>query len=63
VLRWLPVGTHDWRRFLAPAELAAKVRLAGLRPERLAGLNPDPLRGGWRVGGGTAVNYLLSARA
>jgi 2-polyprenyl-6-hydroxyphenyl methylase / 3-demethylubiquinone-9 3-methyltransferase len=62
VLRWLPVGTHDWRRFVTPAELASGLRRAGLRVTDLAGLGPDPLGGGWRTGGSRAVNYLIAAR-
>jgi 2-polyprenyl-6-hydroxyphenyl methylase / 3-demethylubiquinone-9 3-methyltransferase len=62
LLRWLPVGTHDWRRFLTPAELAALVRDAGLRVSDVTGLAPAPFSGGWRTGAGTAVNYLLAAR-
>jgi len=62
LLRWLPVGTHDWRRFVTPAELAALVRDAGLRVSDVTGLAPAPFAGGWRTGAGTAVNYLLAAR-
>ncbi len=60
-LRWLPVGTHDWRRFLSPAELARHVRDAGLTVGEIAGLTPDLVRGGWRVGRDLRVNYLLAA--
>src|SRR5580658_1441870 len=60
-LRWLPVGTHDWRRFLTPAELARHVRDAGLAVGEIAGLSQDPLRGGWRVERDLRVNYLLAA--
>jgi 2-polyprenyl-6-hydroxyphenyl methylase / 3-demethylubiquinone-9 3-methyltransferase len=60
-LRWLPVGTHDWRRFLTPAELSRHVRDAGLAVEEIAGLSPDLARGGWRVGRDLRVNYLLAA--
>ncbi|MDE2583260.1 MAG: bifunctional 2-polyprenyl-6-hydroxyphenol methylase/3-demethylubiquinol 3-O-methyltransferase UbiG [Rhodospirillales bacterium] len=66
LLRWLPVGTHDWRRFVTPVELAAIVRAAGLRVSDVTGLAPAPLArtpgGGWRTGAGTGVNYLLAAR-
>ncbi len=63
-LRWLPVGTHDWRRFLTPAELARHVRDAGLVVgDDVAGLSPDLVRGGWRVGRDLRVNYLLAATA
>lgn len=62
VLRWLPPGTHDWRRFLTPAELASALRRAGLRVTDLTGLGPDPLGGGWRTGGSRVVNYLIAAQ-
>lgn len=61
VLRWLPVGTHNWRRFLTPAELASALRRAGLRPIEVTGLRMEP-GGRWRTGGSTAVNYLIAAR-
>jgi 2-polyprenyl-6-hydroxyphenyl methylase/3-demethylubiquinone-9 3-methyltransferase len=60
-LRWLPVGTHDWRRFLTPVELARHVRDAGLAVGEVIGLSPDFVRGGWRVGRDLRVNYLLAA--
>ncbi len=61
VLRLLPVGTHDWRRFLTPAELGALLRAAGLGVTAVTGLGPGPR--GWRTGGGTRVNYLMAAQA
>jgi 2-polyprenyl-6-hydroxyphenyl methylase / 3-demethylubiquinone-9 3-methyltransferase len=60
-LRWLPVGTHDWQRFLTPAELSRHVRDAGLLVGEIAGLSSDFPRGGWRVGRDLRVNYLLAA--
>lgn len=60
-LRWLPVGTHDWRKFLTPAELGRHARAAGLAVQEVAGLSLDPLRGAWRVGPDMRVNYLLAA--
>jgi 2-polyprenyl-6-hydroxyphenyl methylase/3-demethylubiquinone-9 3-methyltransferase len=61
LLRWLPVGTHDWRRFLRPTELAAALRRAGWRPIASAGMVPDVLTGRWRVTPRPAVNYLMAA--
>ena len=63
VLRLLPAGTHDWHRFVTPAELGAGLCAAGLRLADITGMAPDPLRGGWRAGGGLAVNYLAMAEA
>jgi 2-polyprenyl-6-hydroxyphenyl methylase/3-demethylubiquinone-9 3-methyltransferase len=63
VLQWLPVGTHDWRKFLSPVEISRDLRRAGLRPVATAGLSPDPLRGGWRLSRDLGVNYLVAAQA
>jgi 2-polyprenyl-6-hydroxyphenyl methylase/3-demethylubiquinone-9 3-methyltransferase len=59
VLRLLPVGTHDWRQFITPAELAAMLRDAGARVTDTAGLSPG--LSGWRTTRDLAVNYLLAA--
>jgi len=61
VLRLLPVGTHDWRAFITPAELGDMLRAAGLRVADTAGLLMDPLTGGWRTGRDMGVNYLVEA--
>ena len=61
LLRWLPVGTHDWRSFVTPTELGVMLRSAGFRLADVAGLSPDLLRGGWRVGQDVSVNYLVEA--
>jgi 2-polyprenyl-6-hydroxyphenyl methylase/3-demethylubiquinone-9 3-methyltransferase len=61
LLRWLPRGTHDWRRFVRPSEFAAGLRRAGLVTERLVGLSYDPLSGEWRRSDDLSVNYMLVA--
>lgn len=62
VLGWLPRGTHDWRRFLKPSELARPLRAAGLSVEALAGLVYSPVTGRWRTDPDDLdVNYLLVA--
>ena len=61
LLRWLPVGTHDWRKFITPVELGNLLRKVGLRVSDVTGLVPDPLHGGWRTTRDVGVNYLLAA--
>ena len=61
LLRWLPVGTHDWRRFITPAELGAMLRRTGLRVADVTGLAANPLTGHWTTSRGLSVNYLLVA--
>ena len=63
VMRLLPVGTHDWRAFVTPAELAAGLRGAGLRPADMAGLLRDPFTGDWRTGRDLRMNYIAMAEA
>ncbi len=60
ILRMLPVGTHDWKAFIAPAELAGMMRAAGLRVGKTTGLGVDPLTGQWRIGRDMAVNYMMA---
>ena len=63
LMRWLPVGTHDWHRFITPGEMGALLRGAGLRVADITGLVFDPLAMRWKAGRDTGVNYLLEARA
>jgi 2-polyprenyl-6-hydroxyphenyl methylase / 3-demethylubiquinone-9 3-methyltransferase len=63
VLRWLPVGTHDWRKFTTPAELGGALRSAGFRVTDIAGMTLDPLARRWRIGRDVSVNYILAAEA
>jgi 2-polyprenyl-6-hydroxyphenyl methylase/3-demethylubiquinone-9 3-methyltransferase len=60
LLRLLPVGTHDWRMFVTPAELGAGLRGAGLRVADVAGMEMA-LSGAWRITRDTGVNYLMMA--
>jgi 2-polyprenyl-6-hydroxyphenyl methylase / 3-demethylubiquinone-9 3-methyltransferase len=60
LLRMLPVGTHDWKAFITPAELAGLLRAAGLRVGPATGLLVDPLTGRWHSGRDMAVNYMMT---
>jgi 2-polyprenyl-6-hydroxyphenyl methylase/3-demethylubiquinone-9 3-methyltransferase len=61
ILNWLPPGSHDWRHFVRPSELARRLRQNGLRLASLAGVRFDPLTGGWSLSADLAVNYLAFA--
>jgi 2-polyprenyl-6-hydroxyphenyl methylase/3-demethylubiquinone-9 3-methyltransferase len=61
LVRLLPVGTHDWKQFLTPNELATMLATAGLRLSDTAGLSYAPLLGRWRTSRDLAVNYILCA--
>jgi 2-polyprenyl-6-hydroxyphenyl methylase/3-demethylubiquinone-9 3-methyltransferase len=61
LLGWLPRGTHSWRRFLTPAELARLLRASGLRPVTLRGASYDGAHDEFQMGRDPSVNYLLAA--
>jgi 2-polyprenyl-6-hydroxyphenyl methylase/3-demethylubiquinone-9 3-methyltransferase len=61
VLRLLPAGTHDWKKFITPAELGRQCRAAGLKLTDTAGLSFSPLARGFRVSRDLSVNYLAAA--
>jgi 2-polyprenyl-6-hydroxyphenyl methylase/3-demethylubiquinone-9 3-methyltransferase len=61
VARLLPKGTHDYKQFIKPSELAGWLRAAGLQAEDVSGLAYDPIRRKAWVGGPTAINYLACA--
>ena len=61
LLGWLPRGTHDWRRFVRPSELAAGLRRHGLGVTRLSGVAYSPLSDRWRLSGDVEVNYMMAA--
>jgi 2-polyprenyl-6-hydroxyphenyl methylase/3-demethylubiquinone-9 3-methyltransferase len=61
VLRWLPRGTHDWKKFLRPSELARGLRSGGLTVREIVGMSYNPLNRAWSVSGDLAVNYMVLA--
>ncbi|SBV91865.1 3-demethylubiquinone-9 3-methyltransferase [uncultured Alphaproteobacteria bacterium] len=61
VVRWLPVGTHDWREFVKPSELARDCRAAGLGEPAFTGLTYNPLKDSWRESDDLSVNYMAFA--
>ena len=61
LLRWLPRGTHQWRKFLRPSELAAGLRPHGLSAKEISGLSYNPLTGRWALSRDIDVNYLVFA--
>jgi 2-polyprenyl-6-hydroxyphenyl methylase/3-demethylubiquinone-9 3-methyltransferase len=61
VLRWVPAGTHDWRKFVRPSELASAVRQAGLQVNEITGLSFDIVTDSWRTSRDLDVNYMMMA--
>jgi len=60
VLRWLPAGTHDWSKFLKPAELRGFLSEEQLTVDGPYGVVFDPLGGRWRESHDADVNYMMT---
>jgi 2-polyprenyl-6-hydroxyphenyl methylase/3-demethylubiquinone-9 3-methyltransferase len=62
LLKILPKGTHEYARFIRPAELAANIRGAGLEIQGFRGLQYSPLTQRYWLSDDTSVNYLVACR-
>ncbi len=61
ILRWVPAGTHDWRKFVRPSELTAGLRRGGLSVTEIAGMSYDVFTDSWRSSKDLDVNYMAVA--
>ena len=61
ILRWLPIGTHDWNKFIKPEELEKKLTDLNFSINNLTGLSFNPLFQEWKRTKNMSVNYILAA--
>jgi len=58
ILKWLPIGTHDWNKFIKPNELIKITKINNLKLEKLDGMNFDLLTNEWNLSSNNSVNYI-----
>ena len=58
ILRWLPIGTHEWEKFLKPEELISILEKNDLRLDKVDGMNFNLIKNKWSVGNDKSVNYI-----
>jgi 2-polyprenyl-6-hydroxyphenyl methylase/3-demethylubiquinone-9 3-methyltransferase len=58
ILRWLPIGTHDWEKFLKPEELISILKKNNLNVDRIDGMKFNILTDTWSVSSDKSVNYI-----
>ena len=59
VLRWLPIGTHEWEKFLKPEELTSELKKNNLKLDRLDGMKFNILTDKWSVSNDKSINYIM----
>tara|TARA_Y100000590_G_scaffold283884_1_gene319425 strand:- start:4044 stop:4772 length:729 start_codon:yes stop_codon:yes gene_type:complete len=58
ILRWLPIGTHDWERFIEPSKLIQFGEKNSLKLEKIDGMTFNPIIDEWKVSKDKSVNYI-----
>ena len=58
ILNWLPIGTHDWQKFVEPKELIKKAKKNSLNFKEIYGVKFNPILNNWNISEDTSVNYI-----
>ena len=58
ILKWLPIGTHDWEKFVKPNNLINISKKNNLILKKLDGMKFNILDNSWEISGDTSVNYI-----
>ena len=61
ILRWLPIGTHDWNKFLKPEELEKILHDEKFYTLDMSGLEFNPILSKWKKTQNLSVNYIVSS--
>jgi 2-polyprenyl-6-hydroxyphenyl methylase/3-demethylubiquinone-9 3-methyltransferase len=61
VLRWLPIGTHDWEKFVKPEDLKNILHKNNLKLEKLDGMNFNIIQDEWSISSDTSINYITKS--
>ena len=61
ILRWLPVGTHEWNKFIKPEELEKKLTEKNFTTNDIKGLEFNPIFSKWKKSDNLSVNYIISS--
>ena len=61
ILRWLPIGTHDWNKFFKPQEIEKKISKLDFSTKEIKGLEFNPLNQKWKRSNNLSVNYIITS--
>ena len=58
ILRWLPIGTHEWNKFVRPSDLVEHARKNSMKIKKIDGVVFNPINQTWNVNTDKSVNYI-----
>jgi len=61
IMRWLPIGTHDWNKFLKPEELEKQLQDKKFSMVEIKGLEFNPFLNKWKKSNNLSVNYIIAS--
>ena len=58
ILRWLPIGTHEWEKFLTPEELTSILKKNNFKVDKIDGMTFNIFNDRWNVSKDRSINYI-----
>ena len=58
VLRWLPIGTHEWEKFITPDELISILKKNNLQLDEITGMKFNLIKDEWKISNDQSINYI-----
>ena len=58
ILRWLPIGTHEWEKFVKPDDLIKILKINNIKLDRIDGMKFNVITDKWNVSQDKSVNYI-----
>ncbi len=62
ILRWLPIGTHEWEKFIEPQKLIKICNNNSLKTQKLDGIKFNPILDEWKLSSDKSVNYIVKLK-
>ena len=58
ILRWLPIGTHEWEKFITPDELISILKKNNLQLDEITGMKFNLIKDEWKISNDQSINYI-----
>ncbi len=58
ILRWLPIGTHDWEKFIKPNHLIDSLKKHNLKVDKIDGMKFNMIKDEWSISSDKSINYI-----